>query len=273
MPEPTMGDDVTVHAPRHPADALTGCRVESRGHDSATAVLALPEQTASLGHLGMVADICTAQAMAGAVPEGQGFVTLGLHLHLVGSVVPGSYVRGVGERLSFDGTSGLSRALLTNPDGSIAAAATGRFMVVEERTKTTGTIRRQPLADLKAPDDWDWALGIVSSEHSGGTAVLRAVPHSNVRNHAPMMHGGIHLRALELAIRAAIEEPGRQPVLTDLDVAFHRPVPADGETAVLLRGAVERSSRRVITATGSLETTDGRLLSSGHATFLRPNEA
>lgn len=273
MPETTMGDEATVLAARHPADALTGCRVESRGHDIATAVLALPEQAASLGHLGMLADVSTAQAMASAVPDGQGFVTLALHLHLVGTVSPGSYVRGIGERLSFDGTSGLSRALLTNPDGSIAAAATGRFMVVEVGTKNTGTVRRQPLADLEPPGDWDWALGIVSREHADGTAVLRAVPHPDVRNQAPMMHGGVHLRALELAMRAAIGEPGRQPVLADLDVAFHRPAPADGETAVLLRGAVERRSRRVITATGSLETTDGRLLSSGRATFLRPNEA
>jgi acyl-coenzyme A thioesterase PaaI-like protein len=85
-----------------------------------------------------------------------------------------------------------------------------------------------------------------------------------------MMFGGLHVRALELTMRAAAGFiPGQQDYrLTDIDATFHRPVPIDGCTMIMMHGSVQRRGRRVVVVTGTLKTGDGRVLTSAQGTFL-----
>jgi acyl-coenzyme A thioesterase PaaI-like protein len=270
-PEILLEPGTAVFPPRHPAEQLTGCRIHTRTHGAATAVMVLPTRTIpSLGHLAVLADVATGQAVVGDLRAGQGIRTVGLHLHLAGALTAGAFVRAWGERVSFDGSNGLSRSSLYAPDGTVAAIATGRFMVVEDQHRSFDHPPTEPLEAITIPEEWDAALGIQAQQRFEDRALLTALPGEHARNRAPMMFGGLHVRALELAMRAAAGfTPGQEGCrLTDIDVTFHRPVPIDGRTLIMANGSVQRRGRRVVVVTGTLETGEGRVLTSAQGTFL-----
>lgn len=270
MPEITLEPNTQVFRARHPAEEITGCRVHSRSMEGATALMALPTGTApSLGHLGMLADIATGQALMGGIRAGQGIRTVGLHLHLAGTLKSGTFIRGWGEQVFFNGNNGLSRGTLYSPDGAISAIATGRFMVVEDHHSPYDS-RTEPLTTVVVPREWDTAFGIQTQHTSQGQAVLVVVPKERTRNRAPIMHGGLQVRALELAMRAAggFAADTISNRLSDIAVTFHRPVPIDGHTTILATGAVQPRGRRIVIVTGALESEDGRVLARAQGSFL-----
>lgn len=270
-PEILLEPGTPMFPPRHPAEQLTGCRIHSRTHGAATAVMVLPTRTLpSLGHLAVLADVATGQAVVGDLGAEQGIRTVGLHLHLAGTLEIGTFVRAWGERVSFDGSNGLSRSTLCASDGTVSAIATGRFMVVEDQYRPFDNPPKEPLEAITIPEEWDAALGIQAQQRSKDWALLTALPLEQARNRAPMMFGGLHVRALELTMRAAagfIPAP-KSYRLTDIDVTFHRPVPIDGRTMIMMHGSVQRRGRRVVVVTGTLQTGDGQVLTSAQGTFL-----
>lgn len=267
--------DTLVLSARHPADELSSCRLHSRSPEGATSLMILPgDMRPSLGHLGMLADISTAQAVAVGLQPGSGIRTLGLQLHLAQNLKPGELIHGSGEQLSFDDISGLSRSTMTADNGMASAIATGRFIVVQEQYAAPGSSTLEPLSTVPTPSCWDDAYGIQEREVSDGRALLTAVPDNIVRNHGPMMHGGMQVRALELAMSAAAGPPAGPPgfTLTDINITFHRPVPVDGDTPIFMRGEVQRRGRRTVIVTATLETPEGRLLSSSEGVYLAGND-
>lgn len=271
-PRFTLEPNTLLFPPRHGAEVLTAVRIHSREPGIATAVTRLPmAEHASLGQLGVLADVAAGQAVVDKVPEGHGIRTLGLHLHLAGNLVPGSTVRAWGQTLNYDQNTGLTSATMCDEDGCLVATTTGRFMVVPDQLRSTGDVATELLGDLAVPEPWDWALGIQDLARTDEGVAITGMPHESSRNRAPMMHGGLQVRALELALETAVApSPGEQGWrLADLDVFYHRPVPVDGHSTLVVRARVIRQGQRASVAAGTLETTEGRLLTGAQATFLR----
>lgn len=263
--------DTVVLGPRHPADELSSCRLVTRNSDGTTSLMVLPEVVdPSLGHLGMLADVSTAQALTRGLKPGTGIRTLSLQLHLAQSLTPGELVCGKGTQLSLDDIGGLSQSILTSVHGTPLVTATGRFVVVREPYSQPQAPIFEPLDDVPTPQSWDTFYGVYDKKNAENSCQLTAVPSISVRNHGPMMHGGMQVRALEIAMAeaAGVGEESSEFFLSDISVTYHRPVPVDGHSPIMLKGKVVRRGRRTLITSAAIETPEGRLLSSAEGIYL-----
>lgn len=272
-PTPIRWDDSTpLFPPRHAAEELTGTRLQRRTADGATAVTRLPSGAApTLGHLGVLADVAAGQCLSPALPPGQDVRTISLHLQLLRPMPEAALVLGDGRPRHLDADTGLATAEMTLIDGAAVALSTLRFMRVEATTHVPDPHGRSPLGELMVPPDWDESLGSTDSVDDDGTGVQILRPHERTRNTAGVLHGGLHVRVMELACRRAAQLPlaDGEFRLADIDVTYHRPLLVDGQSDHRLHGRLIRRGRRIIVAEAWLEDPRGRLLTQAHASFTR----
>lgn len=283
MPDPLPAspiDDVALFPPRHAAEELTATRLQRRGVEGASAVTRLPSGVApTLGHLGVLADVAAGQSLSPALPPGQDVRTISMHLQLLHPLPEAALVFGEGRPRHLDADTGLATAEMTLADGTVVALSTVRFMRVEATTHVPDPERRFPLGGLAIQSDWDAALGLGDSKQGATGAVgdptaeddgvLVVRPHERTRNAAGVLHGGLHVRVLELACRRTAGLPAQNGPfrLADLDVTYHRPLLVDGTTDHRLHGRLIRAGRRIIVAEARLEDPRGRLLTQAHASY------
>lgn len=271
-PLPAPSPDGTALFPqRHAAEQLTATRLQRRSVEGASAVTRLPSGVApTLGHLGVLADVAAGQSLSPALPPGQDVRTISMHMQLLRPLTEAALILGDGRPRHLDEMTGLATAELAQADGAVVALSTIRFMRVEAMTHVPDPHARFPLSELATPADWDPRLGIADPENEEkGAQLLR--PDAGTRNAAGVLHGGLHVRALELACRRAAQLPLADGDfgLADIDLTYHRPLPVDESTDHRLQGSLVRRGRRILVARAWLEDPRGRLLTEAQASFTR----
>lgn len=267
----------TVFPARHAAEVTSGTRLLRRTSHEAVAATRLPEDTPpTLGHLGVLADVAAGQCLSPALPAGQDVRTIGLHLHLSAAPPVGGLVIGVGEPRMLSHGIGLATAQMHLADGTPIAISTLRFMVVEAATHVPDPDPSDltQLDALRPPPDWDPALGLGNLRTLGDSADAVLIPKTGSRNAAGVLHGGLHVRALELAARAAAGLPRSDAApedfrLMDIDMTYHRPVHVEAATAWQVAAQTVRRGRRAIVATAEIASASGKPHTQAQALFLR----
>lgn len=266
-----------VRPPRHPAEELTGCRLAIGDAEPVGVHMPLPQDAAaSLSHLAVAIDVAAGQAAARQLPGPETALrTLSLNLQLGAPPAAGTWVSAHGRLRSQKGRSLLTSCEILDASGDLVALGTGRFIIVDVPRRGLPTPAPVPLDRSALPPAWDDALGLgdpqQQTEDPAQTpiTVRSAAPSAATDNGAGMVHGGVQVRALELAMRSALEagSPPRALSLSDVAVVFHRPVPLDSGAGVQTRSSVRRTGRRVSVAEASLMDADQRLLTTAEGIF------
>lgn len=286
-----------VHPPRHPAEELTGARFQVTETEAAIVHMPLPREVApSLAHLAVAIDTAAGQA-AGRRLTGPDTAlrTLSLNLQLAADLASGTWVAAHGSIRAQQGQSLLTSCEVFDDQGVLLALGTGRFMIVDVPRSRRPAVPPIALDRSVIPSSWDPALGLGDpAPEAGGTAqnmvtTRSAAPSPATDNAASMVHGGVQVRALELAMHSALEAAGADaeradspaeagsapglgrlavgPVLSDVAVVFHRPVPLGDDGGVQARSSVRRKGRRVTIAEASLVNRDHKLLCTAEGIF------
>lgn len=290
-----------VLPPRHPAEELTGCRLQAGDAASPIVHMPLPHEAApSLSHLAVAVDIAAGQAAARCLPGPHTALrTLALNLQLGAALTPGTWVAAHGHVRAHQGQSILTSCEVFDADGALLGLGTGRFMIVDVPRQPAPTVAPAQLDASVIPPSWDAALGLgvpvlrEAAGTQGSVTTQSAAPSPATDNAASMVHGGVQIRALELAMRSALSSnraaspnaaqgpdpaPGvdgassvrglaQGTVLSDVAVVFHRPVPIGSDAGVEARSSVRRRGRRVAVAEASLVGPDHKLLCTAEGIF------
>lgn len=283
-----------VHPPRHPAEELTGCRLQVADTDAPVVHMPLPHDVApSLSHLAVAIDIAAGQAAGSRlVSPHTALRTLALNLQLGAPLTPGTWISAQARIRAHQGQSILASCEFFDAEGALLALGTGRFMIVDVPRQQRSAVPAAELDRSVIPPSWDAALGLgdpVSQvgEHTQDSVSTRsAAPNAATDNAASMVHGGVQVRALELAMHSTLGlksgpglksaagggsaldagRPYPESVLSDVAVVFHRPVPI-GDTGVQARSTVRRRGRRVAVAEASFVGSDHKLLCTAEGIF------
>ena len=268
-----VGEEPGAHGPRHPAEALTGCRVVRRGSGWATATMPVPTLRAgeegTIGWMGALADVSAAQALVSHLPDGYGLRTANLRLdRLDGLPSAGSIATGHGESSGTVTRSGLSRSTLKDRDGRAFAICTGRFVAVPTvgvTTPPTGTDQHHAYR----PDWLHEAIGVRDARAEADKITLTIRPSSSVCNHLGIVHGGLHITLIDHVMCGVLSStrPGHYELL-DLSLVYHRPASLLAEPDLVLQAVIDRQGRRITTVTASITSRSGRILTTAHGTFM-----
>lgn len=266
-----------VHPPRHPAEELTGCRLQAGDTGAPIVHMPLPHGVApSLSHLAVAVDIAAGQAASLRLPGPHTALrTLALNLQLGADLTPGTWVAAHGHIRAHQGQSILTSCEVFDAEGALLALGTGRFMIVDVPRQPPSTVPPAELDRSGIPTSWDAALGLgdpvpQEADDTPGLVTTRsAAPSAATDNAASMVHGGVQVRALELAMQSALglDSPAQAEVLSDVAVVFHRPVPIRTGTGVEARSSVRRRGRRVAVTEASLVGADQKLLCTAEGIF------
>lgn len=265
--------DVTaplVYPPRHAAEELTGCRLQVEDSEQRVVWVPLP-QGASLAHLVVAIDTAAGQAAAQHLPSRDfALRTLALNAQLAGPLIPGSWYRVIGSVRSCGEQLILVTCEVYDAADTLCALGSVRFVVVSSPRKSGSALSPEMLDVSAVPASWDAALGLGAdvTDSLDGLQVRTAAPQASTDNGASMVHGGVQMRALELAMRSALGiGPTGQPMLSDVAMVFHRPVPLGAETGIELHSGVRRQGRRAAVAHAGYVGPGQRLLSTAEGIF------
>ncbi|MFI6998235.1 PaaI family thioesterase [Nocardia sp. NPDC050175] len=199
-----------------------------------------------VGWLGPLADFVTGRAVQSALVSDVGIRTLSLHMQIgARGLHRGRRVLASGEVIEIGSRSVLAGGRITDEMGSLVAQVTGRFVVVP------GVVRPSSAAgsELTVPESDSLAVqlgaDVVAREAGRSRFALR--PAEWMANPYGIVHGGIPVALVDLALTdAATAEAG--PVRTlGLDVTFHRPAPLN-DVPLEVEAVVERVGARVVVA-------------------------
>lgn len=255
-----------VFVSRHPAERLTGARVRWRDEEGAQAVMPTPAGVpASIGHYGMLADVTCAQSVVAGLASRRSIRTINLQVHLIRPVRPATLLQAHGARLLLDERTALSQVEIHVEGRRLVAVATARFLVLDEPHDHAVLDEVEAQADLAPAENWDHALNVMMD----GPDTILATPTAETGNSVGTLHGGMHVRLLDLAVGHWLS--GRslpQARLTDLSVSYYRAGPTDGRTLVRARVEEIRRGRRTASLRLRIEDPAGRILSGAEGTLL-----
>lgn len=225
-----------------------GIRQTGHGADRISVEQWLPRGSAGelpVGWLGPLADFVTGRAVQSALVSDVGIRTLSLHMQIgARGLHGGRRVLASGEVIEIGSRSVLAGGRITDEMGSLVAQVTGRFVVVP------GVVHPSAArSELTVPESDSLAvqLGAEVVARGPGRSRLALRPALWMANPYGIVHGGIPVALVDLALTdAATAEAG--PVRTlGLDVTFHRPAPLK-DVPLEVEAVVERVGARVVVA-------------------------
>lgn len=259
-----------LHPARHPAEALTGCRVIERSDGRARAIMPVPEfrsETATLGWMGTVADAAAAQAFATRVADGHGIRTMNLRLDRLGPLPPPqSMTTAEGFASGVDELTGLSRATLLDVEGRAFAECTARFAVVPSQEATMPPQPHRPA--IVHPTTPSELVGVQRVQFDSSRVDIIARPPLDVCNHFGIVHGGLHAGFVDFAMRKLLTtmSPSLYRML-DLSLVYHRPAMLEHDRGLRLTASIDRRGRRITTVDASILSSSGTPLTIARGTF------
>lgn len=255
-----------VFVSRHPAERLTAVRVRWRDEEGAHAVMPTPAGVpTTIGHYGMLADVTCAQSVVAGLPPRRSIRTINLQVHLIRPVRPGTLLHAHGRRMLLDDSTALSQVQIQVEGGQPVAAATARFLVLDEPHDHAVLDEVENQDALVPAPTWDHALNVTVD----GPDTILARPTAATGNSVGTLHGGMHVRLLDLAVRHWLRDQTLPHArLTDLAVSYHRAGPTDGRTRVWARVEQIRRGRRTASLRLVVQDREGRILSGAEGTLL-----
>lgn len=280
MPEPaTNRNDTLVHSPRQAAEELTGCRLQITTSQDTTVHIPLPrEAPPSLSHLAVGIDMAAGQAATHQLTTiDTALRTVSLNAQLTGPLTSGKWFRAVSRTRAHKDHSIVCTCEVFDSTNNLVALGSCRFIVVNAVSGKNPTTPPETLDYTAIPPSWDSHLGLGKSStrdtngNPEGIILRPAAPTAATANHTSIVHGGIQVRALELAMRSALKRPGNAlpSVLSDISVTFHRPVPTGKGTEVTAQSAVLRRGTRLSVAKASFTGPNETLMNTAEGIFIR----
>ena len=112
-------------------------------------------------------------------------------------------------------------------------------------------------------------LGMTLERFDGGEATLHLLPRPEHRNSHGVVHGGVVMTLLDVALATAARSvnPSMGVVTIEMKTSFVRPAPADEAHALVAHGKLLHRTRSLAFVEGSVLDAQGQLCAHATGTF------
>lgn len=281
-PASPVTDWMAIPGYRAPAEHLLGVSVPEADTEHARVIQTGVPRAFSLGWLGVLVDTAGGRWLPHRLGPGMRCPTVTMHLELVRPHVAGrdSVLVADGRPLSHGDGWALGEIVVMGAGLLPLAVGNTRFVLAESDPSAPDPPQLSGVVTGESgrADDLMTLLGVPEVEATGGRASLVFRPATVHTNPYGIVHGGLHVALVDLAMSSAIDTvidtamhdstpDGAGMELLGVDVAFHRPIPVDDPVSVT--ATVMHRGRTAALAEATVYAGNGKPLTTARGNFGR----